>query len=324
VRICLLISSLGDLDSSHALYANNLRTLGHSVVIGALNSIGTNNSSVTCLGGPVEQDLEWYGEFSGPLSPMDLRTFDLVWLLNQPHSGIAVDVWQILLRLNTYVPFVNDPAGLMMLNNKINLPLIVPEANLPPTIVSNDFDSVWTAYSQDSQKRWVTKPPNAGAGSDVFVLEPGSTNNRALLQSATGNASGNGAIMRGSTEGLMNKYAVLQGFVPHSAEKRIVIAGGTPMTAQIKQIASGEHRGNILQEAEFDVSEISAEESTLCTLIGERLMKYGIRFAGLDVAYPMIFEVNLVNPGGLVEPIKLGLSDTSPEVLEHILASVPS
>jgi glutathione synthase len=221
------------------------------------------------------------------------------------------------------VPFVNDVTGVMMLNNKYNLPLLVPAEHLPATLVSNDFGEVWQRYHGRPDARWVVKPPNAGCGADVFVLEPGPTNNRALLQSMTGNTSAEAAITRGGLEGLRAQYCVLQDFVPHAEEKRIAIVGGQPVEQQVKRLAAGEHRGNRSQEADCAVTTLDAAEQRLSEEVGERLMQYGIRFAGIDVAYPVVFEVNLVNPGGLTEPTELGLPDTSRPHIAQIVASVP-
>lgn len=55
------------------------------------------------------------------------------------------------------------------------------------------------------------------------------------------------------------------------------------------------------------------QEQRLGEEIGQRLAAQGIRFAGIDLAYPYVFEANLVNPGGLDERLDPGsLSRTEP------------
>jgi glutathione synthase len=323
VRVVLLIGSPADLDISQALYANNLVALGHEVRMGALNALSADGVEIRCPMGEVTQWLEAYAPFTADLRRCGFSDVDLVWLLNQPYSRIAADVWQLLWRLNQQVPFVNDVTGLMMLNNKNNLPLLVQPEHLPATLISNDFGEVWQRYQSESQSPWVVKPPNAGCGADVFVLEPHSTNNRALLQSMTGNTSANAAMTRGGVEGLRAQYCALQRFVPHTQEKRIILVGGRPVAQQTKQLAAGEHRGNVSQRAKPSVGFLTDEERQLAHEVGERLIQYGIRFAGIDMAYPVVFEVNLVNPGGLNTPLQLGLPDTSREHIAQILAAVP-
>lgn len=324
MRILLLVGSPGDLDISHALYANNLAALGHDVRLGVVNSISAHGSQMRCLSGPVTAPLEPFGAYPGELAVGAVDDIDLVWLLNQPHQAIAADVWQLLWRLNLQVPFVNDVVGLMMLNNKNNLPLVVPPEHLPQTWTANTYAELWAAYEQNLDGRWLVKPPNSGAGADVFVLEPGSTNNRALLQAMTGNNTAAGSITRGGLEGLRNQYCVLQEFVEHREEKRVALAGGRAVRSQVKHISAADHRGNITQSADFAVCDLTDDERKLASRVGEALLRHGIRFAGIDVAYPYVFEVNLVNPGGLVEPWQLGLPDDSREPIAEIIASVPA
>jgi glutathione synthase len=319
----MLVGSPADLDLSHALYSNHLVSFGHDVRIGVVNGLSALGAEFRCPMGDVTTELVPYQPFPGELSMRSFADVDLVWLLNQPHPRIAVDVWQLLWRLDQQVPFVNDVTGLMMLNNKNNLPLLVPPDALPPTLVTNDFGEAWGRYTSDPDGRWVLKPPNAGCGADVFVLEPGATNNRALLQSMTGNAEAGGWVHRGGLEGLRATYCVMQEFVPHREEKRVAIVGGRPVTQQVKRIADGEHRGNLSQGAKATIAELTDEERVLCERLGDRLMHYGIRFAGIDLAYPAIFEVNLVNPGGIVDPVLIGLPDTSAPFVEQIVAAVP-
>jgi glutathione synthase len=272
----------------------------------------------------VTEPLTAYAPFPGEMPMRSLGDVDLAWLLNQPASRIAADVWQLLWRLNQQVPFVNDVTGLMMLNNKNNLPLLVPPEHLPATLVSNDFGEMWRHQDARPAARWVVKPSNAGCGADVFVLEPGSTNNRALLQSMTGNATAGAAMTRSGLEGLQSRYCVLQEFMPHAEEKRIAIAGGRPVAQQVKRLAAGDHRGNVTQEATFDLAELDTAERQLAERVGECLMRHGIRFAGIDVAYPAVFEVNLVNPGGLVEAFELGQPESvSCPHIARILETVP-
>ncbi|MFJ6793938.1 hypothetical protein [Streptomyces sp. NPDC091268] len=86
------------------------------------------------------------------------------------------------------------------------------------------------------------------------------------------------------------------------------------------RLATGEHRGNTAHRATCAESTLSGEEMELCTAIGERLARHGVRFAGLDLAYPYVFEANLVNPCALEEIIALGLPDVTPQILRDLLA----
>ena len=45
--------------------------------------------------------------------------------------------------------------------------------------------------------------------------------------------------------------------------------------------------------------ERDADELALSEKIGNKLKEFGIRFVGIDMAYPYLVELNLVNPGGI-------------------------
>lgn len=324
MRILLLVGSTGDLDLSHAIYANGLRRLGYDVDVGDLNSISSRERSLSCLVAPVTEELVPFSALPGRLSRHNIEGTDVVWMLNQPHPALAQDIWQLVWRLNQDVPFVNDVVGLLMLNNKNNLSLLVPPEHLPFSLSSSDARLLREMYQTAPDQPWVIKPTNAGAGADVFILEPSSTNNTALIDSLTGNAATSGAVTRGSLLGLQSRFALLQGFVPHRREKRVVITGGEPTIQWSRILAHGEHRGNVSHGAGIEAVDLTEAERELARAVGATLLAHGIRFAGIDVAYPAVFELNLVNPGGLVEPAQLGIPDPYLlPALSHILSAVP-
>jgi glutathione synthase len=309
VNVLLLVESLDHADISHAFYSNALSELGHTVHVGTVNSLGWRDETFTLKWGPVTGRVEAYGPFPHEARLAPVPELDVVWLLNQPHPRLSVDVWQMLWRWNQRQPFVNDITGLLMLNNKNNLPLVVPPQNLPRSTGSNDADVFLRQLKENPHQKWILKRPNGGCGADVFILSPGDSNNRALVQSLTGNTMALSEMTEPSLVGLQAQQAVLQEHIPHAAEKRIVVSSGDVVAAQEKALTAGDHRGNMTQGAKMQLSEPTVGEHELALTVSRRLLEYGIRFAGLDVAYPHVFEVNLVNPGGLVERLELGLPD---------------
>jgi glutathione synthase len=309
MNVLLLVESLGHADISHAFYSNALSELGHTVHVGAVNSLRWHGTEFTLTWGPVTGRTEPYGPFPHRARSAPAPEADVVWLLNQPHPRLSVDVWQMLWRWNQRQPFVNDVMGLFMLNNKNNLSLVVPQQNLPGSFGSNDADDFLGQLEAKPGQKWILKRPNGGCGADVFVLAPGSSNNRALVQSLTGNTMASAEMTDPGLIGLQAQYAVLQEHIPHTTEKRIVVSSGDVVAAQEKTLNADDHRGNMTQHAKMRLSEPTPAEHELASVVARRLLAYGIRFAGLDVAYPYVFEVNLVNPGGLVERAELGLPD---------------
>ncbi|MBW5420979.1 hypothetical protein GKQ77_05260 [Streptomyces sp. BG9H] len=322
MRVALLIGTLAELDSCHALYANSLVAGGHEVWIGSVNRLSGAGEEVLVVAGRVDGPLKAYEPYPGVPERRGFEDVDVVWVLNYPQPSVETEAWQLLWRLNQHVRFVNDVTGTLMLGSKTNLSAVVPPEHLPRTLVSNSFDELWTAYQSDPEATWLAKPPDADAGADVYLLEPGSSNNRVLLQSMTGNAAVTQLLTKGGLMGFRDRYCLLQEYVPHREEKRVILAAGKPVAQQAHRLAPDEHRGNTAHRAHCSDTSLSTDERRLCEHIGKQLLRHGIRFSGIDLAYPYVFEFNVVNPGGLDERLALGLPDRSPDIIEDLLRSV--
>ncbi|WP_438483757.1 hypothetical protein [Streptomyces sp. S186] len=320
MRIVLLVGTLAELDSCHALYANHLFADGHEVWIGMVNGLTGAGERILCPMGEVDGALEAFGPFPGKVEVRDAAAgVDLVWVLNYPHSVVQEVAWQLLWQLNQQVPFVNDVEGILMLNTKAGLPAVVPPEHLPRTLISNSFTELWEEYQTDPDRTWLVKPPDGDAGADVYLLSPGSSNNRVLLQSMTGNTAIDSLLTKGGLNGFGNRYCVLQEHIAHTEEKRVLIAGGRPLAQQIHYLAPDEHRGNTAHRARCEDTTLTPDEEKLCRDVGQRLLRHGIRFVGIDLAYPHVFEFNMVNPGGLDERLEFGMPDRTPHVLDALL-----
>ncbi|MGW1378068.1 ATP-grasp domain-containing protein [Streptomyces sp. NPDC002446] len=322
MRIALLIGTAAELDSCHALYANTLMSEGHEVWIGTVNGLCSVGAEIRCPLAKPDGALEAFAPLLGKPEQRDFADIDLVWVLNYPHPSVEEAAWQLLWWLNQQVPFVNDVTGILMLNAKTALPAVVPPGHLPRTLVSNSFSELWAEYQTAPEATWLVKPPGGDAGADVYLLEPGSSNNRVLLQSMTGNTALTDLLAKGGLMGFGNRYCVLQEYLPHAEEKRVLIAAGRPVAQQLHRLAPGEHRGNTAHRAQCTDTALTADEERLCRRIGGRLLRHGIRFAGVDLAYPYVFEFNMVNPGGLDERRELGLPDRTPQTVRALLEAV--
>ncbi|MFJ6799011.1 hypothetical protein [Streptomyces sp. NPDC091268] len=320
MRVALLIGTLAEVESCQALYANTLAGLGHEVWVGSVNGLSARNDEIRAVGGLVDGPLKAGARIPGLPGGLTLADMDALWVLNHPQPSVQTEAWQLLWRLNARVPFVNDVTGILMLGNKTNLPVVVPAGHLPDTLVSNSYDEVCERYGQAPQADWVLKPTDADAGADVYVLQAHSSNNRVLMQSLTGNVALGDLLTKGGLGGFRARYCVLQEYVPHRSEKRVILAAGRPAAVLEHRLANGEHRGNTAHRATCTQTTLTGDEMRLCTTISESLARHGVRFAGLDLAYPYVFEANLVNPGGLEEIVALGLPDTTPQILRDLLA----
>ncbi|HEX9030566.1 MAG TPA: hypothetical protein VF834_01895 [Streptosporangiaceae bacterium] len=326
MNVTICIGTLTHPDSNHAIFASEFRRRGDAVRMVALPSLTLVNGRLHGLA------LDWPyapprtgGLTTGTARLVSLEDSDLCWVMNQPHPAMAADVWQLLWNLGTRLPFVNDVAGLVFLNNKSNLPVVVPTENLPETCVSSseDFLSDTLACGEGS---WIVKPTNGGAGNNVFLIEPGGANARALLQSVTGSAATQYELFTQEVVGMTERHAVLQRYVPQARAEvqRVLVCHGEVIMNYGRCPSDADHRSNYTHGGVLVPERpLTDEERQLAECVSRALLRFGIRFAGLDMAYPYVLELNLANPGGVVNsPTDAGGNEQARRVIDLLLASL--
>ncbi len=282
------------------LIPESLHRQGHEVVLGDVDTLSYLEGEIHCKqamfhGGAV-------GERHVVMDQMgSCEEFDLVWVLDYSHPDREKEFFQLLWLLERRTPFVNDPSGLFFLNNKIGIAALDLQENLPESFVSCDEDVLRKICESRAGLAWVVKPPNSGCGADVFKLSADDANFSALLQSATGNAYQKYEMFTREAFGQAERYAVLQEFLPQlkATEKRVMIADGKVVGGFKKTGKGTEFRGNASTGGDIGALELDADELALSEKIGNKLKEFGIRFVGIDMAYPYLVELNLVNPGGI-------------------------
>lgn len=330
MKILLLMGALsGFTRSNHLMFHNSFLARGDEVYIGRVNSLALERGKVLvelcCPRRAIEPGDSF--EEQAEYGPVD--SFDLIWLMNQPHPGIQKDVYEILWLLRANTTFVNDLASIVFLNNKTTLGVFVPSDHMIESYSSASADRL-LAIQKGSTAEWVIKPTNDGNGTDVFVLRQGDSNCTPLIQSMTGNEVTQTEIHGTSVTGLLRRYAVLQRFVSHAreCEKRVVLAGGKPVSESgvwgVYQtvFVEEDHRSNRIHTPNKLAVGLTPDEARLCSEVGERLVNHGVRFAAIDMAYPYVFEVNIVNPGGLQSIDLITGVDLTGLAVEQILASL--
>lgn len=249
---------------------------------------------------------------------------DLVWTLASPHPDLYLETFQLLWVLNQRVPFVNNASSLLFLNNKITLSESIPKRNLPESYVTNDYKFLFDKVEKNRNQMWVLKPTNEGCGADVYLLNANEKNARALIQSATGNEVANYERYGRSTIGLSKKFATVQQYVPNVVdnEKRVLIIGGQPLCGFRRYHNDDDHRANVTLGNKFDGLTLTQDEHIFCENLGARLIQLGIFYVGLDLAYPYVLELNLVNPGALNYSYKATGIDESDKAIALLFKSL--
>ncbi|TFV36444.1 RimK family alpha-L-glutamate ligase [Bradyrhizobium niftali] len=324
MRLLILTNTLDCLGENDAPISNAFRRCGWEVIFGELNSIAADDYRFFTRGVAVPINGEPYHPGSAARGDRCVYFLDecqLIWVMSHPQDRVSRDIWQMLWLAAQNTAFVNSIEGLMFLTPKHALGYVVPKANRALSYISNDFSLLWERYRQASDRRWVAKPTNSTCGENVFLLLPGGLNSRVILQCLTGNTVAH-ENSYGELGGFKNEYAVLQRFISEVAqgEKRIIVACGRPVAWHGRQGHPDDHRSNIALGGKPIAVDVHSGELELAELIGQKLVAHGINFAGIDMAYPYVVEINLVNPGGLYDAQLASGVDRSDLVAELITA----
>ncbi len=202
-----------------------------------------------------------------------LAAFDLIWPVGLGARDTFLDRMQ-LLRAVDQARFVNAVDALVYLHGKLALLEFQPE-----THVSADVEALLRIAAGGG--RWVAKPIAGSFGRDVAQLPADDASRRAILERLTGAGAG--------------RLCILQRHEPAACtrEKRVLIAGSEIIGAYAKA------GGNLAAGAIVRRTALTARECQLIERVIARLNAAGAGFAGIDLAYPHIFEANVANPGGL-------------------------
>lgn len=307
-KVCFLINATETLGAHNPLFlANALNDRGDCVYLGFVDSLamhaGEIVGKVLKVNHPLREgvplDVERF-RFE------NLRYFDYIWILGFGIRESFLDKIQILWSLSQQTKIINSIDSLLFLHSKYHLSTLTGLVQYPETYVSSDFEFLWQLFNE-KKGTWIVKPPAESFGRDVFILRPGDSNVRVILQAMTGYGS-------------RKKYCIMQRFIPEISfgEKRVLFAGGH-VVGQYKRIARHDHRTNIHQGAEAVACDLTSEESDLCNRLGEYLIKLGAYFVGVDMVYPYIIELNVLNPGGIGTIMNLTGHNLASSIVDRVI-----
>ncbi|MFD7922990.1 RimK family alpha-L-glutamate ligase [Streptomyces sp. NPDC059740] len=308
--------------NNHSIIPSALHREGHEVHVGDIDTLNVHRSVVVCDRVRLTEEFAAGGDFPRMRETYaSAEEFDLVWVLAGTHPEAEDDSFRLLWLLNQRVPFVNDATALFYLNSKINLGAVVPAENLPVSYVSNDFDFLTDLVESDADRSWVVKPTSEGCGADVYVVNRRDRNRSALLSSATGNAASRNGRYGRDIIGMAKRHAAVQEYIPNvrENEKRVIIAGDRPVAGFNRHHPEDDHRSNATLGARFSPLQLTDEENAFVRRLGKRMMDLGIFYSGIDLAFPYVIEVNMVNPGGLSYHRRATGEDRSSEAVGLVL-----
>ena len=212
---------------------------------------------------------------------------------------------------------MNAVKGLREANNKIYTAAYYdPDHELIPTThVSKDVDYLKQIIEESDQEQMIMKPLDGFGGRGVIIIEKSASKNiKSLLDFYVNN----------SRPGEKSQYVILQEYVP-GAEKgdvRVLMLNGEPIASIRRVPSSGDVRSNVSAGGSVQKYKLTKEEVKFCRKIGEKLVRDGLYFTGLDIINGKLIEVNVMSPGALTEYNMLNKTRIQVPIIDFIEKTV--
>ena len=239
-----------------------------------------------------ENDGQWQGA----------EDTDMLWVLGLGQRQTFLDKVQILWLAEQYIPVINSPTALAFWHGKY-LPagLDIPNLQVPVTMASSVAEWLWSKICLQGGD-WVAKPPGGSHGLAVQKIQAQGSQGLATLKQLT-----------------KFGYCLVQKYIPAitQGEKRVLIAG-EKVIGQYLRLPMQDFRTNLAQGGKAATCGLSDQESTAMQVLAKTLNQQGIQFAGVDLCWPWLIEINIACPGGLDTIARLS-EDASSQALEAVI-----
>jgi glutathione synthase len=242
-----------------------------------------------------------------------LHDFDVIFMRdNPPLDGLVLN---FLDSIKDDVFIINAIDGLREANNKIyTASYYDPErALIPATHVSKNIDYLLRIIQESPNDKMIMKPLDGFGGNGVIVIEKSAMQNiRSLLDFYINRERGK------------SNYVILQEYIEGAEEGdvRVLMLNGKPIGALRRRPAKGDARSNISAGGKVEKYKLTKADKILCEKIGEKLVRDGIYYAGLDIINGKLIEVNVMSPGTITDINKLNkvrLQETIIDYLETVV-----
>jgi glutathione synthase len=242
---------------------------------------------------------------------LPLADFDVVFMRANP--PLDPFVLNFLDSIKDEVFIMNAVRGLREANNKIYTAAYYDAENefIPKTYVSKDVDYLQQIIEESDQEQMIMKPLDGYGGKGVIIVEKSSSKSiRSLLDFYVNN----------STKDSASQFIILQELIP-GAEKgdvRVFMLHGEPIGALRRVPSSGDVRSNISAGGTTEKHRLTKEEIKMCRKIGEKLVRDGLFFAGLDLIGNKLVEVNVLSPGAMTEYNRLNKTKLQVKIIDYL------
>jgi glutathione synthase len=187
-----------------------------------------------------------------------------------------------------------------------------PEEVRPVTLVTRDVGEIRRFY-EDHKRRIVIKPLSGYGGSDVFIVERDGKNLSQMVEAIT-----------------RNGFVMAQEFLPAAkdGDTRFFMVNGEPLVvdgriAALRRVSATEDfRSNMSAGGKPMKARVTDRMLELASIVGPKLKRDGIFFAGLDIVGDKIVEINTISTGGLNITSVLEKTDFPSEVIRLVARKV--
>lgn len=240
---------------------------------------------------------------------IELKSFDVIFMRDNPPLDNLV--LNFLDSIKDDVFIMNSVDGLRVANNKIYTAAYYdPKRELiPGTHVSKNIDYLEKVITESESDKLILKPLDGYGGSGVIVIEKTAAQNiKSLLDFYINREKG------------ISNYVILQNFIEGAEEGdiRILMLNGQPIGALRRRPPQGDVRSNISAGGSVEKYKLTQADKTLCSKIGEKLVRDGIYFAGLDIINGKLVEVNVMSPGTIKDVNKLNKVKLQEKIIDYL------
>jgi len=289
LKVALQMDPIGsvniDADSTFRI-ALEAQARGHTLFFYTPDRLAFDEGRVTARGWPIDLRREKGNHVTyGPEAEVDLASFDVVWLRQDPPFDMGyITTTHILERIHPGTLVVNDPFWVRNSPEKL-LVLNYPHLT-PPTMIARDLATIRAFKARHGDV--ILKPLYGNGGAGVFRLDPNDRNLASLHELFTG---------------MSREPLIVQKFLPDvvKGDKRIILVDGEPVGAINRVPQAGETRSNMHAGGRPEKTGLTARDREICAAIGPDLKAKGQLFVGIDVIGDWLTEINVTSPTGLQE-----------------------
>ncbi|MDR3518730.1 MAG: glutathione synthase [Azospirillaceae bacterium] len=221
----------------------------------------------------------------GPAATVDLATFDLILLRQDPPFDLTyITTTHLLEHLKGRTLVLNDPVAVRNAPEKL---LITHFPDLmPPTLITADVTEI-QAF-RETHADIIVKPLFGNGGSGVFHVKPQDENLGSILELFAQ---------------LYHEPVIVQKYLPEirDGDKRIILIEGEPVGAVSRIPRDGDARANFHVGGQARKAALTVREREICAAIGPTLRAQALVFVGIDVIGDYLTEINVTSPTGIQE-----------------------